>query len=389
GSAGGGSAGGGSAGGDASGGGTSASGGGGPGLYGCACGTTPASGGTTALMLGVAFLLAAARRRVSGALALVVLLGVPLSARAAESGATAAVVERVKIAVLPVQAGPGVKPELAEILTDAIASALATHRDLSVISQRDLVARLGFERQRQLVSSGSGCAEDTSCMAEIGNALGVDKLVFGSAARVGSSAVLSTTVLTLGGSEVERHTERVKSLSEEAFLDAISPTVAALFPAPAVAAAGQRGSEPAVAATATEAPSELDGATFGLTVRGQLAPMFLPSGAWVVHADYLFSEQFSAGVGAIIARPFGVMARGAWVPFNASGRLRPIVAVEVPVMFAPGGPAVGLGGALGFEARLLKQLAVGAEIPLSYYLGGPSTLQRFWVFGALTVTGRL
>jgi hypothetical protein len=133
---------------------------------------------------------------------------------------------------------------------------------------------------------------------------------------------------------------------------------------------------------------ELDGTHLGLTVRWQMAPLNLPLGAIVVHLDWSFSEAWSAGVGAIIARPFGVMARGTWVPFNASGRVRPLVSLEVPVLFAAS-PAVGVGAALGFEVRLFRNLALGLKVPVSYYLLAPEGTQRFWLFGAVTLTGRL
>jgi TolB-like protein len=290
--------------------------------------------------------------------------------------------QRTKVAVLPLECGPGVQKELAAVITDAIASALAERKELEVTSARDVAARLGFERQRAVLGV-SNCADDLQCMVEIGNALGVDKIAFGSVARLGSSAVLSTTVVRLQGSDVVRHTERVKALTEEGFLDAIPPTVDALFPR--AAASGVAGE---AAGEVNGGPSELDGTRLALTVRGQMAPLNLPLGAIVAHLDWSFSEAWSAGVGAIIARPFGVMARGTWVPFNASGRVRPLVSLEVPVLFASS-PAVGVGAALGFEWRIVRNLAVGLEVPVSYYLLAPDGTQRLWLFGAVTLTGRL
>lgn len=287
----------------------------------------------------------------------------------------------LKVAVLPLECGPGVKKELAEIIGDALASALATHTELDVTTARDVAARLGYERQRELLGGGSACADNLNCMLEIGNALGADLISFGSIARIGESAVLNTTVITLrDGGSVRRHTERVKAVSEEAFLDAIAPSVAALFPSEPTGVVQDGSSSPV---------SDTDGARVSVTVRGQMAPLNLPLGAWVVHAAYHFNESLSAGLGAIIARPFGVMARVTWVPFNAHGRVRPLVALEVPMLFSAAGPAVGVGGAVGLEVRLLKQLAVGAEMPVSYYFGGPTDAQRFWLFGAVTLSGRL
>ncbi len=77
------------------------------------------------------------------------------------------------------------------------------------------------------------------------------------------------------------------------------------------------------------------------------------------------------------------------MPINSKGRLRPLVSLEVPVLFATGAPAVGLGAALGVEFRIMRHLAVGAEVPVSYYFVAPANSQRFWLLGELTLTGRL
>jgi hypothetical protein len=289
----------------------------------------------------------------------------------------------IKIAVLPLDCGPGVNKELAGIITEALASGLAQRPDLEVTSHRDVAARIGFERQRQLLGDTSGCGEKLDCMTEIGNALGVDRLAFGSIARLGDSAVLNTTIVELRGSKVTRHTERVKNGSEEAFLDAIAPSIAALFPSPGVASGLSE------QVTREEKPSEFDGTHLAVTLRGELSALNLTQrlGAWVVHVDYELSPAFSLGLGAVIARPLGLMVRGTWVPFNQHGRVRPLVSVEVPVFFAASAPVVvGAGASLGFEVRLIKQLAVGLEVPASFYFTGNT--QKFWLFGAATATGR-
>jgi MYXO-CTERM domain-containing protein len=299
---------------------------------------------------------------------------------------------RIHVAVLPLDCGPGVKKEMAEVITDSIASELAKRPNLAITTSRDVAAKLGYQRQAQLLGTGTSCSDNSlNCMIEIGNALGVDKLAFGSVARVGESAVLNITVLQLRGADVARHTERVKNLSEDAFLDAIPLAVQALFPVGGGPATGQglTGLVASAEANAEAGGDGLDGTMLNLTVRGQLSPLRLPAGAWVAHVDYAFSESFSAGVGAIVAKPFGAFARGTWVPFNAHGQLRPLVALEVPVLFSSAGTAVGVGGAVGVEYRLFRNLAIGLEVPVSYYFGGPADAQRFWLFGAVTVSGRL
>ncbi len=403
----------------------------GPGLYGCVCGSGDASGSSLALFGAVILIIAARRRSSVGLLTALVLVLGPVMAEAGSAKAkakttnakpveapkaaaptpeekpqataapatspavappavppaqTKQVKGRIKVAVLPLEAGPGVQKELAEVITDAIASALAAHKELEITSSRDVSARLGFERQRQLLGASTCSEGNLQCMIEIGNALGVDKIAFGSVARLGNSAVLSTTVVELAGSDVVRHTERVRNISEEAFLDAIPPTVEALFPSMPEASA--RASEPA-GDLATSRSSDLNGTRLGVTLRGQMAPLNLPLGALVVHADWSFTESFSAGLGLLVAKPLGVMARATLVPFNGSGRLRPLVSLEVPVIFSDGAPAVGVGAALGVELRIVRNFAVGLEVPVSYYFGGPPTIQRFWLFGAVMLTGRI
>jgi hypothetical protein len=50
---------------------------------------------------------------------------------------------------------------------------------------------------------------------------------------------------------------------------------------------------------------------------------------------------------------------------------------------------VGVGGALGLEVRIIRNFAAGVEVPVSYTFGGPANAQRFWLFGAVTLTARL
>ncbi len=57
-----------------------------------------------------------------------------------------------------------------------------TDQGLIVTSQREVSSVLGLERQRQLM----GCTEDSSCLAEIAAALGVDGILIGDVAHVGS-----------------------------------------------------------------------------------------------------------------------------------------------------------------------------------------------------------
>lgn len=150
--------------------------------------------------------------------------------------------EPLRVAVLPIKAQTGVKPELGEVITEQLAAAIQKRR-YTVMSPEDLTARLGFERQRQLL----GCT-DATCLVEVGQALGVDRLVSGSIAMVGKSVVISLVLINNKSGAVEyRYSERVKNGTDEAFLDLVPVAVSALFPSDAVAAepVGVVKSEPA------------------------------------------------------------------------------------------------------------------------------------------------
>lgn len=60
-----------------------------------------------------------------------------------------------------------------------------------VISSKEIATLIGLERQRALL----GCSEDSSCMAEIANALGSDLVAQGSVGKVGSTYLVSVRLI--------------------------------------------------------------------------------------------------------------------------------------------------------------------------------------------------
>lgn len=70
---------------------------------------------------------------------------------------------------------------------------------LRVITQGDVAAMLGMERQKQLL----GCGEQqSSCLAELAGAMGSDALVVGSVGRLGSGLTVSLKILLATTGEV-------------------------------------------------------------------------------------------------------------------------------------------------------------------------------------------
>jgi TolB-like protein len=97
-----------------------------------------------------------------------------------------------KAAVLDLQAQGGISKERAQVLTDVIASAVRGPLQCTVLSRTDIRALVSFEEEKQL----AGCDKE-SCIAEIGDALGVDRLVIGSIARIDERVVISLRLVDM------------------------------------------------------------------------------------------------------------------------------------------------------------------------------------------------
>ncbi|HUB07620.1 MAG TPA: hypothetical protein VMB50_11490 [Myxococcales bacterium] len=121
------------------------------------------------------------------------------SARAAE--------KRLRLAVLALKA-EGVESTLADTVDETLTADLGRAGKYEVIGRSEIEAMAGFQSERLKL----GCTGDTACLAEIGGALGVDRLVFGSLGRAGSLYVLNTKLLEISKAKViARDTETVSS----------------------------------------------------------------------------------------------------------------------------------------------------------------------------------
>jgi TolB-like protein len=127
---------------------------------------------------------------------------------------------KLKVAIVPLKALGGVQQDIANLVTIQLAAEIQS-RGFSVMSPDDLQTKLGFERQKDLL----GCT-DANCLVEIGSALGVDRLVSGTIAHVGSSVVINLALINQSSGNVDfRYSERVKEANDEAFLDLVPKAV--------------------------------------------------------------------------------------------------------------------------------------------------------------------
>jgi hypothetical protein len=131
----------------------------------------------------------------------------------------------LKVVVLPLVALGGVTKETTQLLGDALAGELRRRPGVSVLTQSDVAALLGVEKTRQMM----GCA-DSGCLAEIGGALGADRVVHGSLGRVGGSLVVNLSALDpRRASAPASVSERLRGDRDEAFLDALPGMASALL----------------------------------------------------------------------------------------------------------------------------------------------------------------
>ncbi len=145
------------------------------------------------------------------ALLLASLVALPLVAAAAP---------RQRIAVMDIRSVQGVSAGTATILT-AIVVDVASGAGFDVISQADVSAMIGFEKQKQML----GCREDSSCLAEIGGALGVDFVLSGQVGQIGSRLHMSFQLLESRKAKVVARAARFSNRDEDALAASAEATV--------------------------------------------------------------------------------------------------------------------------------------------------------------------
>jgi len=114
------------------------------------------------------------------------------------------------LAVLDLTA-KGAPPELAQNLTDIVAGTLSSLAVFEVLSRSDIEQMIAFEQEKQMF----GCENDTSCLAEIGGALGVSLLVTGSIGKVGNSFILSLILTDTAKAEVLAREQRTVAKADD------------------------------------------------------------------------------------------------------------------------------------------------------------------------------
>lgn len=134
----------------------------------------------------------------------------------------------LKIALLRLSPLGDVDARTVALFSEALAGELRKRAGLSVMSEADIAALLGVEKTKAML----GCT-DTGCIAEVGGALGADRVVHGSIGRVGSSLLVNLSSLDpRKGTHAASVSERLKGTTDEGFLDALPRIVDDLIAEP-------------------------------------------------------------------------------------------------------------------------------------------------------------
>ncbi len=130
-----------------------------------------------------------------------------------------------KVALVPLPVGEGVSAQAAAAITEAITGEIRRVPGVQLITQDEIAALLGLERQKSLL----GCGDD-KCMAEVGGALGVDRLVTGRLSTVGETWLFNLKALDPAKAKVVAQVDRnARKASIDDMIEQIPAMVGELF----------------------------------------------------------------------------------------------------------------------------------------------------------------
>jgi len=142
--------------------------------------------------------------------------------------------KRVRIAVMEIRP-LGTEPQKAELLSEIALTEAASFAAFEVIGKSDIGSMIGFEKQKQV----AGCTDDSSCLAEIGGALGVDFIMVGSLGRMGTLYRLDLKLVEIKkarvrarmGINIEGSEEKLVAGTQKIVRDMLGPEAERVDPA--------------------------------------------------------------------------------------------------------------------------------------------------------------
>jgi TolB-like protein len=100
----------------------------------------------------------------------------------------------------------GLSADTAQNLTQILSVEVKGIEGASVVSREDIAAMLQLSAEKMAV----GCADD-ACMAQIGGALGVDRLITGDAGKLGDTFIINLRLVDVRRGEIENRTSEICS----------------------------------------------------------------------------------------------------------------------------------------------------------------------------------
>lgn len=359
----------------------------------CGCGSTSGDAGVLSLLALGLLALRRPRRRAGAVIAVVALLSLPVMAGPAKKKAPKATATKVTPAPEPTQEvaptpAPVVTPPPeppkktkrsvavldvnvtvpnetldGQAFTEMVVNSLEGTGLFTVMSARDIATLLGIERQKQLI----GCDEDSTCMAEIANAMGSEFVISASVGKVGNTYLVAVKMVDGPKSRIvgraTLQTEDANALlgavwrATQQTLDAYGTTLQGVD---AEKWNGRQKQEPPVAISAQPSVPNYFGVT--LLAVGGLQVLSDPGrrGSIGAEVDLTFRRgRLDLGAGVIIGPNLGARISASWALIDTRVRL------GVGVRGA-GYPGLGLfGGGLGVNAefalnRIFGVTAIGA-----------------------------
>ncbi|MFH1809769.1 MAG: PEGA domain-containing protein [Pseudomonadota bacterium] len=140
-------------------------------------------------------------------------------------GATAPAAER--IAVLDLVAGKKVDPGVTRGLSELLMAKVQGLGLGECIGSSDIKSLLSLEQSKQLLQ----CEDDASCVAEIGGALGVQRMLTGTVSRIGSQYLITLKLFDVKHARVLARAARQVPADEDQLLSALPDLVVELFKA--------------------------------------------------------------------------------------------------------------------------------------------------------------
>jgi hypothetical protein len=133
----------------------------------------------------------------------------------------------IRVAVLDPAVDPGVDPRVKAAVGSALTAEVRKLERVTAIAADEIQQMVSFQRSRQLM----GCSEDTSCMAELVDALAADDLISVRVTTIGQSVTFAVQRLDAKRAKVaQAFTRQVPRGSGEELLALVGPAVEVIFP---------------------------------------------------------------------------------------------------------------------------------------------------------------